>query len=184
MRRTVGRIGRAHGVRGAVAVEVRTDEPDRRFAVGQRLHVEAPDNAVGPDRLPATLEISGAVWHSGRLIVTFTGVGDRTAAEVLRGALLEVQVDPARGPDDDGQWYDHQLVGLAAVTAEGTACGTVTSVLHLPGQDCLEIQHEGATHLVPFVEAIVPVVDLVAGRIVIDAPPGLLDDQSGRPAAD
>jgi 16S rRNA processing protein RimM len=115
-------------------------------------------------------------WHSGRLVVAFEGVSDRTAAEGLRGTLLMLDTDDIPSPADPDEFYDHQLIGLGVVTAAGQPVGVVADVLH-HGQDLLVVRREdaGAEVLVPFVGAIVPDVDVAAGRVVIDPPPGLLD---------
>jgi 16S rRNA processing protein RimM len=173
----VARVGRAHGVKGEVAVEVRTDEPETRLAPGSVLLTDPPE------RGPLTLRSSRD--HSGRLLVRFAGVDDRTAAEALRGTLLQVDVDPAATPDEDDAWYDHQLVGLVVVDTGGEVVGEVGAVLHLPAQDLLAVVRADASEvLVPFVRGIVPTVDVVAGRVVVDPPPGLLDERDAVVAGD
>lgn len=168
MRVVVGRIGRAHGLRGEVAVEPRTDDPQTRLGAGAQLHTEPA--AVGP------VTVASARWHSGRLLVRFTGVPDRSAAEALRGVRLYADVDPQDRPGDPDEYYDHQLAGLLAVTTDDTPVGEITEVVHLPGQDLLAVRAPGGREiLVPFVAQIVPDVDLGAGRVVIDPPDGLLD---------
>ena len=163
----VGRIGHAHGVKGEVSVEVRTDDPDRRYAVGSVLATDPPE------RGPLTVERVRA--HHGRLLVQFAGVEDRNAAEALRGTLLVVDAASA-GETDDGEWWDHDLVGLTAVTTDGTKLGTLADVIHVPGAPLLAItSDDGRELLVPFVAAIVPEVDVAGGRVVVDPPPGLLD---------
>ncbi|MBW8486035.1 ribosome maturation factor RimM [Actinomadura parmotrematis] len=163
----VGRIGRPHGIRGELTVDVRTDVPEYRFAPGSELATDPA--ATGP------LTVAAARWHSGRLLLRFTGVDDRGAAEELRGTWLVV--DPADIPasDDPDDFHDSDLVGLAVVTAGGQDVGTVAEILH-HGQDLLVVRRtSGGDALVPFVAAIVPEVDLAGGRLVIDPPPGLLD---------
>lgn len=162
---TVGAIGRAHGIRGDVAIDVRTDEPERRFAVGAKL-----------DSADRTFTVAKVRWHSGRLLVTFDEVPDRTAAEALRGTELTVLVAPDELPDDEGEYYDRQLVGLLALTVNGDEIGRVTHVVHLPEQDLLAIDHDGVERLVPFVQALVPSIDLADGTLTINPIPGLLDD--------
>ncbi len=169
----VGRLGRPHGIRGELTVEVRTDEPDLRLAAGSVLATDPA--AAGP------LTVTAARWHSGRLLLAFAGVADRTGAEALRGVLLQADIDPARVPEDPAEYYDRQLVGLPVVLADGTAVGELAEVVHLPGQDLLAVRRPGrAEALVPFVAGFVPTVDLAGGRIVIAPPPGLLDlDRDG-----
>ncbi|MFI0485303.1 ribosome maturation factor RimM [Actinomadura sp. 9N215] len=163
----VGRIGRPHGVRGEVTIDVRTDEPDTRFAAGTEIVTDPA--AVGP------LVVERAHWHSGRLLVRFAGIGDRDAAEGLRGTWLVVdpgEIPPSADPDD---FHDRELIGLAVVTADGADVGRVADVLH-HGQDLLVVDGPGGETLVPFVTALVPEVDVPGGRLVIDPPPGLLDE--------
>lgn len=168
----VGRVGRAHGLRGEVLVDVRTDSPELRLGPGTVLVTDPA--AAGPLRVEA-----GRV-HSGRLLLHFGGVADRTAAEALRGVLLLAEVDPDVLPEDEDEWYDHQLVGLDAVLTDGTLVGEVREVLHLPGHDVLAVTRpDGAEALVPFVTEIVPEVDLAANRLVVTPPPGLLDPLPG-----
>lgn len=175
----VGRIGRPQGVRGEVTVEVRTDAPDERFAVGVRLLTEPADR--GP------LTVQGARDHSGRLVVCFAGVTDRAAAEALRDTLLLVQIASLPPLDDPDEFHDWQLIGLRAELSDGTPVGTLADVLHLPHGDLLVVTDAGGQQaLVPFVRAIVPDVDLAGCRVVLDPPPGLLGaaDGTGEPAAD
>lgn len=168
MQLVVGRVGRAHGIRGDVAVDVRTDDPEHRFAPGSVLDTEPAER--GP------LTVTAARTHAGRLLVSFAGVTDRSGAEALRGMLLVADSATSPAPEDPEEYWDHQLVGLAAVTVGGEPLGPVEEVLHPPGGDLLVIRRADAGELlVPFVRAIVPEVDLRAGRLVVDPPPGLLD---------
>ncbi|HUR73741.1 MAG TPA: ribosome maturation factor RimM [Sporichthya sp.] len=169
MQLVVGRIGRPHGVRGELTVEVRTDSPEQRFAPGSEV---ATDPATaGP------LTVTGLHWHSGRLLLSFAGVEDRTAAEALRNVMLVVDVDADERPDDPEEFYDHQLVGLAALAADGTQLGVVSDVLHLPSQELLAVRTEdGREVLVPFVMELVPEVDVAGGRVLVTPPPGLFSD--------
>jgi 16S rRNA processing protein RimM len=251
MQLVVGRVTRPHGVRGEVSVEVHTDDPDLRFAVGRVMATDPA--AAGP------LTVESVRWHSGRLLVRFAGVGDRNQAEELRGTWLTLdsaEVGPTGDPDE---FHDHELIGLAVVTTSGEPVGRVTDVRHF-GQDLLVIEPAparspagpgaspsgvssagvspaeaavaetdaagsglagsgapevaapevgpvptgpaqagrgpggpalaaraqprnglGSELLVPFVAAIVPEVDVAAGRLVIDPPPGLLELSTGEP---
>jgi 16S rRNA processing protein RimM len=168
MQLVVGRVGRPHGLRGELTVEVRTDDPQARFAAGTVLATEPA--ARGP------LTISSARWHSGRLLVTFTGYGDRTAAEQLRDTFLVVDSADLDEPADPDEFHDYQLIGLNAWTVAGEQVGVVADVLH-HGQDLLVIRpaRDRGEILIPFVAAIVPEVDVAAGRLTIDPPGGLLD---------
>ncbi len=159
----VGRVGRAHGIRGEVAVELRTDEPELRFAAGAVL--------TAGDRL---LTVEAARRHQGRLLVRFAEVTDRTSAEALRGAELTAAVEPDQRPQDPEEFYDHQLVGLAVQTAAGELVGSVAGVEHGTAQDLLVLDTPSGEVLFPFVAALVPEVDLAGGRLVVDDRPGLL----------
>ena len=174
----IGRIGRPHGIKGEVSVEPRTDEPDRRFADGNRLKTEnkRPENHSGP--APASyLTVLGSRWHSGRLLVRFAEIGDRTAAEEARGTMLLIPFDPDERPEDPDEYYDHQLVGLAVVTTDGREIGVLKEIVHGSAQDLLVISApEGADVLVPFVAELVPEVDVPGGRILVADRPGLLTD--------
>jgi 16S rRNA processing protein RimM len=164
----VGRIGRPQGLAGEVTIEVRTDDPDERFAVGAQLLTDPPER--GP------LLVASARDHSGRLVLSFEGFASRTAAETLRDTLLHVDAATLPAPEDPDVFHDFQLVGLQARLADDSVLGTVAEVLHLPHGDVLAIERQGAPELlVPFVQAMVPVVDVAGGRVVIEPPAGLLD---------
>lgn len=172
----VGRVGRAHGVKGEVSVELRTDEPERRFADGVVLATRTAQGGQvhGPDR-PARLTVQRTRWHQSRLLVTFAELPDRTTAEVVRGLTLVTDVDVAEGPEDPEEFYDHQLVGLAMLTTDGRPVGEVTEVVHGAGHDLLVVRTPGGGEvLVPFVSALVPVVDVAGGRVEVTDLPGLL----------
>jgi 16S rRNA processing protein RimM len=168
MQLVVGRIAKAHGIGGEVAVDIHTDDPDTRFADGARLDTEPAER--GP------LSVTEARWHSGRLLVRFEGITDRTAAEGLRGTLLVADSATSLPPDDEDEFWDHDLLGVTAVATDGTVIGTVTDVLHPAGTDLLVIKREDDSEvLVPFVAEIVPTVDLGARRVTVDPPEGLFD---------
>jgi 16S rRNA processing protein RimM len=174
MRVIVGRVGRPHGLRGEVVIGVRTDEPGLRFAVGAL--VDAAPSAEGdlpPGRAP--LEVATARWHSGQLLVGFAGITDRTAAGELTGSWLSVESGQLPATSDPDEFRDHELIGLCVRTTAGEPVGVVADMLHY-GQDLLVVRRaDGGESLVPFVKALVPEVDLGAGVLVIDPPPGLLD---------
>jgi 16S rRNA processing protein RimM len=168
----VGRIGKPHGIRGEVTLDVRTDEPDRRFAPGTTIRAEAP---AGADRRPSALTVTRARWHQGTLLVTFEELADRNAAEAVRGTLLYATLGRDEVPEDPDEYYDHQLVGLDVVDVDGTPLGTVKAIVHGSAQDLLTVRTpDGRDALVPFVTALVPEVDLAAGRLVVADRPGLV----------
>ncbi len=165
----VGRIGRPHGVRGELTVEVRTDDPERHFGVGRVLRTDP--SAVGP------LTVATVRPHQQRLLVGFRGVRDRTLAESLRGVLLVAEADGGPQPGGD-EYYDHQLIGLRVVTTDGVESGEVTGVLHGSAQDLLVVGRPGRDDaLVPFVRELVPGVDLDTGVVTVADRPGLLDPE-------
>ena len=164
MQLTVARIGRAHGLRGEVALDLRTDVPEDRFTVGAVLATEPP--TAGP------LTIAHVRRLHDKWFLTFDEDADRTGAESLRG--VDLLVEPAASDEDDA-WYPHELAGLRAEHLDGRVIGTIAGLEHLPAQDVLVlIEESGARTLVPFVRAIVPVVDIPGGRVVLDPPGGLL----------
>ena len=170
MQLVVARIGRAHGIKGEVTVEVRTDEPELRLGPGAVLATE-PAGAG-----PLTIE-TGRV-HSGRLLLRFRGVHDRTAAEALRNTLLIAEVDPQELPEDPEEFYDYQLMDLDVVLADGTPVGRITEITHLPSQDLIIVERpDGGEVMIPFVEEIVTEIDLEEQRAVVSPPPGLIDDR-------
>jgi len=165
----VGRIAKAHGIRGELAVDVRTDSPDERFKVGAAVTTKLRDGSK------RELTIAAAREHSGRLLVRFEEVLTRDVAETLRGALLLADTDMLPPTSDPDEFYDHELAGLRAELTDGTVVGKVVEVVHSPAGELLELDVEGRSALVPFVRAIVPTVDVAGGRVVLDPPEGLLD---------
>ena len=163
----VGRIGRPHGVRGEVTVEVRSDDPDLRFYVGAVLATDPASR--GP------LTITGKRWHRDVLLLTIEGIHSREDAETLRNTELLVDIADLPELEDPDSFYDHQLVGLTARLTDESELGEVTAVRH-EGADLLVVcRPEGGDLLIPFVAAIVPTVDLAGGFLVVDPPEGLLE---------
>jgi 16S rRNA processing protein RimM len=163
----VGRIGKPRGVRGETFVEPWTDDPDDRFAVGTVLTTDPA--AAGP------LTVASAAQAGGRLVVRFDGVEDRAAAEGLRGVRLVIAAASRPRLDDPDDFYDTDLIGLTARTPAGAPLGDINDVLHAGGADYLLLSRDGREHMVPFVAAIVPTVDIEGGFVVIDSPEGLWD---------
>ncbi len=174
----LARIGKPHGIRGEVTVQAHTDEPEWRFAVGAVLDTEA---AAGTG-VPRALTVRSARLHRGIWLLGFEEIPDRTGAESLRGTRLVLppgepsEPAPDKSADDDEGYYEEDLVGLPATDSSGAALGEVVGLEVGAAQDVLRVRlTDGRTAYVPFVAAIVPTVDLDAGVVVIDAPPGLLD---------
>jgi 16S rRNA processing protein RimM len=165
----VGRVGRAHGIRGEVRVESRTDNADLRFAAGAVLRADGVDRDV--------LTVRTMRVHRGALLVRFAEIDDRSGAETLQGVMLYADVPDDERPDDAEEYYDRQLIGLQARTPAGGTIGSVVDVLHLPGQEVLVVgKPDGAEALIPFVRDLVPSVDLDRAVVIIDDQPGLLEE--------
>jgi len=176
----VGRIGKPHGIRGHVTIDVRTDEPERRFVDGARLRAVPPK---GSAFTADTLTVEASRWHQGVLHLLFEEIPDRDAAESARGVLLYTDIPADATPDDPDEYYDHQLIGLAAYDTEGNHLGEVSGLVHGGAQDLLTIRTpDRRDALVPLVKALVPVVDLAERKVVIEDRPGLvtpLPDDTG-----
>jgi 16S rRNA processing protein RimM len=167
LRLVVGRIGKAHGVKGEATVEVRTDDPDLRFAPGAVLLTDPPER--GP------LTVRAGRVQGGRLVLSFEGVPDRNAIELLRNTMLVAEVDPEELPEDPDEYYDHQLEGLKVRSVDGVELGIVEQMVHGPAQDLFVIRRpDGGELLLPFIAEFVPEVDLEDGVVLVDPPEGLL----------
>jgi 16S rRNA processing protein RimM len=166
---TVGRIGRPHGLRGEVTVDIRTDDPKERFAPGASLQTDA--------RGPLTVASYRVI--SGLNVIRFEGFDDRNAAETLRGTLLVVEAEALPELEDENEYYDHQLIGLAVqLVGSPESIGEVTDLMHLPSNDVLVVKTALAATgevLIPFVAAVVPTVDVTAGFLTVDPPDGLFE---------
>ncbi|MEW5809078.1 MAG: ribosome maturation factor RimM [Actinomycetota bacterium] len=167
----VGRVVKAHGVTGEIAVDVRTDDPEGRFAPGATLRGRAPRGGIERE-----YRIESVRNHGGRVLLRLDGVGDRDAADALRGTLFLVDAASLPPIDDPDEYYDHQLEGLTVSTVAGVRVGSVAEVLHTAAGELLSVTgDDGAEILVPFVSAIVVSVSLTDQTVVIDPPEGLLD---------
>ncbi len=166
----VGRVAKPHGVHGDVMVEIITDFPDR-LADGVQFGFGGED---GPEEF---FEVHRVRAHKGRWLLSVTGVRDRDTVEEWRGRYLYL---PEQGRDDlpEGYYYEHELVGLQCRSVTGEPMGEVVGLDRGAGQDRLVIRRAGRDYLVPYVPEIVAEVDLERGVVVVDAPPGLLDDDS------
>ncbi|MDQ1607409.1 MAG: rRNA processing protein RimM [Microbacteriaceae bacterium] len=168
----VGRLTKAHGLKGAIKLELYTDTPEQRFTPGSVFTLQVPTGSKWHGK---TLELAELRWYNGHPVGFFKGVDDRSEAETLIKAILWVNQDPAELPEEEDAWYDHQLVGLKALR-DGEVVGLIARVDHLPAQDLLAIATDHGEVLVPFVKAIVPSVDIEAGTVTLTPPPGLLEE--------
>ncbi|MCK6065620.1 MULTISPECIES: ribosome maturation factor RimM [Microbacterium] len=174
----VGRLVKAHGLKGALKLELYTDDPEGRFVPGATFTLQVPTSSPWHGK---TLTVREFRWMNSHAVAFFEGVDDRSAAEELVRAILWIDEDAATSPAEDDAWYDHQLVGLDVVR-DGEVVGRVARVDHMPAQDLLIVTAGEREVLVPFVKAIVPEVDVSAGRVVVTPPPGLFEELP--PAAD
>ncbi len=175
----VGRLVKAHGLKGALKLELYTDDPDRRFTPGAVFTLQVPTSSPWHG---STLTLAELRWYNGQPVGFFEGVADRTAAESLVKAILWIDQDAEEEPEEDA-WYDFQLVGLRA-QRDGEEVGRIVRVEHFPAQDLLVIDTGEREVLVPFVSAIVPAVDIAAGVVTITPPPGLLEELPEEKAAE
>ncbi|MDQ1544688.1 MAG: rRNA processing protein RimM [Actinomycetota bacterium] len=167
----VGRLVKAHGLKGALKVELYTDDPARRFTPGATFTLQVPTTSEWHGK---SLELVELRWYNTHAVAFFKDVPDRTAAETLVKAILWVEQETEELPTEEDAWYDHQLVGLA-VLRDGVRVGTVSQIDHLPAQDLLTVATETGDVLVPFVKEIVPAVDIAAGTLTVTPPPGLFE---------
>jgi len=173
----VGRLLKAHGLKGALKLELYTDNPERRFVAGAEFTLQVPEASSWHGK---TVTVREYRVMNGNSVVFFEGVDDRNAAETLVRAILWIDQDDE--PEDDA-WYDHQLVGLDVVRDDAVV-GRLARVEHLPAQDLLVVRTDDREVMVPFVQAFVPTVDPAAGRIVITPPAGLFEDLAAEDATE
>ncbi|MDQ1548809.1 MAG: rRNA processing protein RimM, partial [Microbacteriaceae bacterium] len=168
----VGRLTKAHGLKGAIKVELYTDDPGRRFVQGAVFTLQVPTTSPWHGK---TLELIELKWFNSHAVAFFKDVPDRSAAEALVKAILWVDQDLDESPDEDDAWFDHQLVGLSVIR-DGVKVGVISLVDHLPAQDLLHVTTDAGEVLVPFVKAIVPAVDIAAGTLTVTPPAGLFEE--------
>lgn len=163
MQLVVGRIGRAHGVLGEATIDVQTDDPDLRFKVGSKLTLDSGQE----------LTIKSSRWHNQILLLGFEGVNDRNQIESLRDQLISSQVDlSALAP---GEYHYQQLIGCQVYLQNNDLVGQVSEVVKLPGQDLLSVDKNGSQVMIPMVKQIIISIDVLAKKIVVNPPEGLLD---------
>jgi 16S rRNA processing protein RimM len=167
----VGRLVKAHGLKGALKLELYTDSPDQRFKAGQVLELQVPETSTWFGK---TVTVSELRFYNQSPVLFLEGISDRSEAETLIKAILLIETAVDELPEDPEAWYDHQLVGLEALV-DGVSVGKISRVDHLPAQDLLAIGTTAGEVLVPFVKEIVPSVDVAAGQVFITPPAGLFE---------
>ena len=175
----VGRLTKAHGLKGAIKVELYTDDPARRFVPGASFTLQVPTSSPWHGK---TLELVELKWYNLQPVAFFRDIPDRTTAETLIKAILWIEQDLTENTDEEDAWFDHQLVGLR-VLRDGTEVGTVTQIDHFPSQDLLTVSTPSGDVLVPFVKAIVTSVDVLGGTLTVDPPLGLFEELPDEPPA-
>jgi 16S rRNA processing protein RimM len=168
----VGRLLKAHGLKGAIKLELYTDDPALRFVPGSVYTLQVPDESPWFGK---TVTLTELKWYNDHAVVFLEGIADRDAAESLVKAILWVDDDKDARPAEEDAWYDYQLIGLS-VRRGGVPVGTIARVDHFPAQDLLVVDTGDGEVLVPFVKAIVTGVDIDAGTMDIDPPIGLFED--------
>lgn len=176
----VGRLTKPHGLKGGIKLELYTDNPELRFVPGAEFHLQVPAESEWFGR---TISIRELRWFNGVPVGFFEEVPDRNAAESIVRAILWIDEAAVEAGEEENAWYDHQLVGLA-VHRDGVQVGTVSEVQHFPAQDLLSVKTTSGTVLVPFVEEIVPNVDLDAGIVTVTPPLGLFEESDEEIAPD
>ena len=166
---------KAHGLKGAIKLELYTDSPNDRFQSGAILQLQVPETSAWFGK---TVTVKELRWYNQSPVIFLEGVDDRDAAETLIKAILLVDTDAAQLPTEPDAWYDHQLVGLKVIR-DGAEFGKVVRVEHLPAQDCLAIECATGEHLLPFIKKFVPTVDVEKGEVVITPPGGLFEELEG-----
>ncbi|KJL43388.1 Ribosome maturation factor RimM [Microbacterium trichothecenolyticum] len=168
----VGRLVKAHGLKGAIKLELYTDDPDGRFVPGATFTLQVPESSPWHGK---PLTVREFKWMNSHPVAFFEGVDDRDAAEGLIRAILWVDEDMQASPAEEDAWFDHQLIGLDVVR-DGEIVGKVARVDHFPSQDLLIVKVRDDEVLVPFVRAIVPEVDIAGGRVIVTPPAGLFEE--------
>ena len=172
----VGRLVKANGLKGAIKLELYTDDPEGRFVPGATFTLQVPVSSPWHGK---PLTVREFRWMNSHPVAFFEGVDDRDAAEGLIRAILWIDQDTETPSAEDDAWFDHQLVGLDVVR-DGASVGRVIRVDHMPAQDLLIVRTPGDDEvLVPFVKAIVPEVDIAGGRLVVTPPAGLFEELPG-----
>ncbi|WP_292832563.1 ribosome maturation factor RimM [Microbacterium sp.] len=175
----VGRLVKAHGLKGALKLELYTDDPDGRFVPGAVFTLQVPESSPWHGK---TVTVREFRWMNSHPVVFFEDIEDRESADSIVRAILWIDQDVSGAVVEEDAWYDHQLVGLEVIR-DGVRVGRIIRVDHLPAQDLLIVAPDAGDSeiLVPFVAAIVPEVNPLAGHIVVTPPPGLFEELPAEP---
>ena len=168
----IGRLTKAHGLKGGIKVEMFTDDPDGRFTPGAVFTLQVPDSSAWHNK---TIELAELKWYNSHAVAFFKDVPDRSVAETLIKAILWIDHDLSEIPEEEDAWFDHQLLGLSVIR-DGVKVGSVTAIDHFPAQDLLTVKTDNGDVLVPFVKAIVTAVDVKAGTLTVVPPVGLFEE--------
>jgi len=168
----IGRLTKAHGLKGGIKVEMFTDDPDGRFTPGAVFTLQVPDSSAWHNK---TIELAELKWYNSHAVAFFKDVPDRSVAETLIKAILWIDHDLSEIPEEEDAWFDHQLLGLSVIR-DGVKVGSVTAIDHFPAQDLLTVKTDNGDVLVPFVKAIVTAVDVKAGTMTVVPPVGLFEE--------
>ncbi|PRB11000.1 ribosome maturation factor RimM [Microbacterium sp. MYb72] len=166
----VGRLVKAHGLKGALKLELYTDNPERRFVTGAEFTLQVPEASPWHGK---TVTVREYRVMNGNPVVFLDDVEDRSAAEGLVRAILWIDQDTTEV--EENAWFDQQLVGLDVVR-DDVVVGKVARIEHFPAQDLLIVKAGDQEIMVPFVEAIVPTVDVAAGKVIVTPPAGLFEE--------
>ena len=170
----VGRLGRPHGVHGEISVEVRTDDPENRFAIGAKITVKENNKK---------LTVASTRWHLSRLLIKFEEIQDRTQVDAVRGKLLVVEVDPNEATLGNNEFYEFQLIDLEVFNTNNEKLGVVKEVLPGSAQALIVVKTlDNKEVMVPFVNQLVPEVDIKNKRVVMNPPNGLFDEENAEDA--
>ncbi len=170
----VGRLGRPHGVHGEISVEVRTDDPENRFAIGAKITVKENNKK---------LTVASTRWHLSRLLIKFEEIQDRTEVDQVRGKLLVVEVDPNEATLGNNEFYEFQLIDLDVFNTNNEKLGVVKEVLPGSAQALIVVKTlDNKEVMVPFVNQLVPEVDIKNKRVVMNPPSGLFDEENAEDA--
>lgn len=168
----VGRLVKAHGLKGAFKLELYTDSPKLRFAPGNVLNLQVPETSPWFGK---TVTVNELRWYNNSPVLFLNECTDRNAADTLVKAILLADIDLTETTNEADTWFDHQLVGLRVIR-DAVEVGIIERVDHLPAQDLLAVKTATGEVLVPFVKAIVPVVDIKNGTVTVTPPLGLFEE--------